>query len=1783
MRLLLLLVSVILLAGPAQAAELQRFSPEGKTQVVDQVVARFSEPLAAMGDLDAAAPFDIDCRHPGRGQWLGPATWTFEFERALPPGARCTFRPRPGLRALSGKAVTARPAYVVETAGVAAQLVNGGGELDERHVFVIGFNAPVKASAALAALRCQVGDGAPAPLQPVPAAEAGGLSRLHLQEFAQDWRQRHGDTPPAYLLARCSVPLTAGQTGAVLVPDTLASVDGVRAERAQRLEFRTAAPFGFSVHCATAVEGHCHPGESVILHWNRILKQADVYAPRLELPDGTLLAPHPESGVGATRFDPPFPQLASLRLRLPAGWSDTDGHALAAAPDALVLRTHAQVVDWEVPDAVAVVPAGAKPILPLAVPDHLHRQRHRARLLRIDTLPDSQVRAWLDRLSAETARSADAREALLAGEAAQETELAAASPDPGHRSTLALPGKGLYLVEWPGGQPARSWVQSAVLVTDLLLHVRQGRESAVAWVTSLSSGKPVAGARVTVLAPGRPLWTGQTGADGLARIPFGAAGQRLFVAARTGDDMAFAPAPLHLLKHSIDGGYLLPQERPDVISTVFDSTLIQPGATLHMKHLRRIGTGAGLVLPPDEPFEVVIAHGSSERKYAAQLHWRAGQAAQDWQAPPDAPLGDYAVTIGAAQAGRFRLEAAAPAASHATLVAPRRILAQQRATATLGVSDLNGHPGHGAASMRVRVERSGGISFVRHPGLWFGSGLPAQPDEAATESPGAQLRARLDREGKARFTLAPLAPAPHVRKLLAEADFDDGNGATRSVAQSIEVAPAAELLAIGLGPRPRGAVEQRVDATVVDLNGKPLAGRRVELSAIRQKGQGEFAEGPLCAALTDVKGKVRCTLALERDVPFAQYTVVARLRTSDGKLSAAHRVSTIDWVRHADDEPGLALRAPSGPLAPGSMLRLGVSGGFSAGWMLVTIEREGILDAQVRRLDRPLKQLDLRLLAAHAPNVTVNMVQVAGRAAAGKEFWANASVAVNVRPDAQALAVTVRADRGAYRPGQRAEVTVVVQPKAGQAALPPGAEVALAVIDAGLLELWPNDSWDLLAAMMRPRTPPFAASGNHNIAQADVQSTQVLVTGHRVHAPPAPFIPPVGLEVGPQPLRARFSPQVLWRATVPLDADGRARIPVTLGDALTRYHIVAVAHAGADRFGHGSLEVATRQALELRPQLAPLARAGDRVQARFVLRNASARTLDSVTRVTLRDSAGATRELPARSVRLAPGQVRELAWDVAVPANAQSSIVWTAVSQAGGESDRLQVEQRVLPAERPRTLQAALVQLDQPRQLTLRLPDGAEGGRLSVGLAATLDGGLAGVGRFFEQYPYTCLEQRLSRSVALADVDGWRTQMRDLERHADPAGLLRYFPGDGERGSDALTVQVLQLARHSGFAVPKETEQRLLKGLAQYLRAPSLAGSTADAGLRRLAALALLAERGVADAASLDAIDPLLDEWPVAALVDWMTALRHSAHPQRERLVAAASAQLRARLYTQGTALALSGEARELRPWTMGHADVSMARLLLAVRDLPEWQAELPLLARGLMQRQRDGHWHTTLANAWGALAMRAFAARSGAAAVDGVSELAVGAERRSLAWPRSGSETVALPAGEQQLSLRHQGTGAPWATLQLTAIVPLAQERFTGIRIRKTVTPLEQLAAGRWSRGDVARVRLELEARADLNWVVVDDPIPPGATVLGGGLQGDSALLAAQGRTDGPVPAWQERAPDALRSYYPAVQRGRWTLEYVLRLNGAGSFVLPATHAEAMYQPEVSGDLPNAAWVVGP
>ncbi len=467
---------------------------------------------------------------------------------------------------------------------------------------------------------------------------------------------------------------------------------------------------------------------------------------------------------------------------------------------------------------------------------------------------------------------------------------------------------------------------------------------------------------------------------------------------------------------------------------------------------------------------------------------------------------------------------------------------------------------------------------------------------------------------------------------------------------------------------------------------------------------------------------------------------------------------------------------------------------------------------------------------------------------------------------------------------------------------------------------------------------------------------------------------------------------------------------------------------------------------------------------------------------------------------------------------------------------------------------------------------------------------MGGVTWYMRQYPYVCLEQIVSRAVALRDEALWKEIAAKLPSYLDRDGLAKYFPVMLE-GSDALTAYILSISQEAGWEIPQPTKERMLEGLSGFVEGRVVRHSalpTADLALRKLAALDALSRHGQGEAARLGSIAVEPNLWPTSGVIDWMNILlRLEGIPDGEKRLAEAEGILRARMNFQGTTMGFSTERTDFLWWLMVSGDVNAVRALLLLSDRPGWAEDVPRIVRGTLGRQHRGAWNTTVANAWGVLAMEKFSKRFEAEAVTGTTSAGLGTVQRAVDWagaPKGKSVRFPWPKGEGTLEVAHRGTGRPWATVQSLAAIPLKKPFSSGYAIRKTVSEVQRREPGRWSRGDVVRVTLEIEAQADMTWVVVSDPIPAGGTILGSGLGRDSRILTRGEKREGLAwPAFTERSFEAFRAYYEFVPKGKWTVAYTVRLNNAGTFALPPTRVEALYAPEMFGEVPNAAVEVAP
>jgi uncharacterized protein YfaS (alpha-2-macroglobulin family) len=637
-----------------------------------------------------------------------------------------------------------------------------------------------------------------------------------------------------------------------------------------------------------------------------------------------------------------------------------------------------------------------------------------------------------------------------------------------------------------------------------------------------------------------------------------------------------------------------------------------------------------------------------------------------------------------------------------------------------------------------------------------------------------------------------------------------------------------------------------------------------------------------------------------------------------------------------------------------------------------------------------------------------------------------------------------------------------------------------------------------------------------------------------------------------------------------------------MSDNLSGFRLVAIATDGAQYFGTGETSVRTVQDLAVFAGLPELVRTGDTYDARFTLRNGTDRPMEVVATPTLSPAVATGQSL---TVTIPAGGAVPISWSMTAPAES-GPLEWTieAVSKNGRQRDRLVFAQQVEPAVPVETWAASLLRVGSDTSLPIAIPAGAlPGGTVDIALAGTLAPPLAGVRDYMAIYPYDCFEQSTSRAVALGDLGRWQALAGAMPTYLDDDGLLRYWPSSRLEGSPELTAYVLAITAANGFAIPEASKTKMVKALQAVVEGRLTRKGYGPYDIRpvRVAALAALARNNAASPALVAAIDMAPADMATGTLADWLVAIERTPGVRgAAALRTAAEAELRKRLVYEGMRLDLVDDAKA--PWWMMTSGDEMAiKTLEAVLGRKGWEDDAGRLMVGVAQRQRKGHWDTTPANAWGAVTVRRFADLYPASAITGTTTVGLAGASASQGWPLpADAAPLRLPLAAAPMTLAHQGSGAPWATVRVRAAVPLKEPLNAGYRIKRSMHIVKAANKDRLTRGDVVKVRIEITAAAGRTWVIVNDPIPPGATIVGN-LGGQSEMLADQASGSGWQPSYVERGRDSWRGYFGWMPAGKHAVEYVVRLNGSGRFTLPATRVEAMYSPAIRGQWPNAPLTV--
>ncbi len=1385
---------------------------------------------------------------------------------------------------------------------------------------------------------------------------------------------------------------------------------------------------------------------------------------------------------------------------------------------------------------------------------------------------------------------------------------------------IFLTVEGEPLPELGGRRPG---AQALIQVTDLgVLWNSAGNRLEVS-VFSMASGQPVPGVRATLRDKDHIVGgSAETGADGVAVLPAGDGDGWLDV--RLGEDvhgLRIGPGhelPTWAFRAPVDYGRWGedPSSNPPLKVLVFsDRPIYRPGETAYFKGIVRRQGETGI--EPAAGLDGVLRVTLPNQRGVTELTVRTDEGgAFDTSIRLDrSVVGSYSALVDFPDENLSSWQPGVRTAFLAAEVLPNAFEVR-----------IDGTPRY-APDAEVRAEVTGRYLFggaISEARLrWTLQYVPTAFSPGGFEgfsfgedSGYAQKTLLLhgDAELRDRVVIRPALPAPEIDPARGSLTVEVTDINQQTVAETHTFTRDAAGFYLGLAYPETGVIGHQEEivarAVAVRPDGSPVTDRvdvNVELIRVRYRTVRVQGAGKAISFRTDTTEEVVSSAAgpavqpLLRDgvwrVPEAEtarflpgkagsYRLSATAQDSSGRLTKA----SIGFSVSGDEPVAWNYRNPAQiDLTPdksiyrdGDTARILVKTPIAGPALLRVIRGDRVLRSERVALEGNAPLLEIPIAAEFAPNAVVSLILIRGAEQSTRKHptaeYRYGICRVDVANPATQILVRLAPTAESVQPGDTVETEVLVQDETGSPVA--DAEVTFFAIDDGLVALTgyerpqPREIFHAPIPLKIRTGLSLYSLLPEDPADLDFGNKGYLIGGGGLDGP------------GPK-LRRDFPGTACWFPALRTDAGGRTVVRFEAPDALTRYRLVAVVHAGGERFGSAESAVTIRQPLMLLSTLGQAANAGDRLLARAVLRNETGHDgsaevsleLDATaeadegalsTIVTVNNGASATVDFPVRLV--APGNAE---WK------------WSARFRSGEAAfeDHITAPLRVgSPAPVLREIYLSDLAARQNDLLEGVNPQLLEGtGEVRVTLSNTRLASLREASQRLLNYPYGCAEQTISNFIPWTLLPTLGPVLPELGRSEEeirdalvdgPAKILAFQTGSGGLAfwpqgvrdhlfPSAWAVVALTSLRDQGVPLP-EGWTALLDYLSSELRGISDLGEGYNLENHALALYAL-AQAGQPEPGYHEVLFQRRQELSLESRALLALAILH----------AGGSKEMTADL------LDARKSPAEVYSWFGGEARGLAIRLLAWTHHSPKAK-EVERLTQELLQAQRNGAWRTTQENAWALLALsRYFTAVEGRLQpVEGVlaasgQDLPFNLTREQLTDTRTFSfqpaETLSSLLVRNPLRSKLYGE----TRFEVRARVELQPRQDRGYAVSRSYREiaadgsLEE--ASNLQVGDRVLVTLRIETSRPAHFVAIDDPLPAILEAIHPEFR-TQAAGAGEDLDDPWVADHREIRADRVLYFCDHLPAGDFTFTYLARVRSAGDAVAPAAKVEEMYWPERFG-----------
>ncbi len=454
------------------------------------------------------------------------------------------------------------------------------------------------------------------------------------------------------------------------------------------------------------------------------------------------------------------------------------------------------------------------------------------------------------------------------------------------------------------------------------------------------------------------------------------------------------------------------------------------------------------------------------------------------------------------------------------------------------------------------------------------------------------------------------------------------------------------------------------------------------------------------------------------------------------------------WVRWGSRNPqDIDLVADKDLYGVGDKARILIKSPLPRGDYLLTIEREGIFEEKIIHIEGSAQLVEIPIIEKYVPVIYVALSSYSKREATpssyfepdlGKPKGYFGITALNVNTDTKTCSVEIIPHKDIYRPGEKAEVTILVKKNGKPLA---NAEVTFLAADRGVLDLINYHVPNPITFFYNSYKFPLGVLG------ADSRSLLIDPVAYEIKD-----LQGGGGEGGKLQRRKDFVPLAVFKPYLITNAKGEAVAYFTFPDTLTTYRATALV-VKEHMFGIKEQEIMVQNPINVRTALPRRLRVRDTAVAGCIITNLSKQN-HNVT-ISLQSDILGIHGTNKKTVSLRGGESVEVPFNLLALKQGEATLVFTIRSQILSE----ELEHKLI-VEKPLITEAFTVmgkteykdneaKKDKDRLYAEEgfiIPKSiAPGyGSLIIRLDSTRITALAEAVEYLIHYPHGCVEQRLS-------------------------------------------------------------------------------------------------------------------------------------------------------------------------------------------------------------------------------------------------------------------------------------------------------------------------------------------------------------------------------------------------------------------------------------------------------